>query len=618
LKNAFVIVTLCTGLSACTVMPFFQQEAAVSAPPAQAAEPAPPPAPAPAPAEAAAGAVTTPPADPIKAAIAELAAAPQQDQLPGVALSSDLFFQITSAEMEFKAGRWQSAYATLMRAAQQTRDPRIAQRAVEIALAVKQGPEALTAIRLWRELAPHSEEATQYFLGFMVLGDQMAEAEPVFAERLKNTPPAGRGIAMLQMQQFLSRAKDKAAALALLERVLAPYGEVPEAHLVLAQAAFAAADGARAKQEAQRALQLAPDSELALLTLAQVTPDAAADLVTTFLATHPGAREVRSAYVRMLIEQKRFAPAREQFRILLKDQPEHLGTLYALGIVSMQLDDNKAAEGYFKQFLAVLAAHPDEERDASKVLMILSQLAEERGDKAGALQWLDKVDESEPQAYFSARIRRAQLMAKHGDLDGARRSLTELKSEDAGEQGRVAQADAQLLRDAGQHAAALAALEAALKRFPDHIGLLYDFALEAERAQRFDQMEKSLRRVIELEPDNYQAYNALGYSLAERNVRLPEAQTLIGQALKMAPDDPFIIDSMAWVEFRLGHLEQAEEMLRRAYGLRADPDIAVHLGEVLWQKGDRAGAHKLWREARAKDPKNDTLKSTLARLNVHL
>jgi len=616
LKNAFVIVTLCTGLSACNVMPFFQQEAAVSAPPAQAAEPAPPPAPA----EATAGAVTAPAADPIKAAIAELAAAPQQDQLPGVALSSDLFFQITSAEMEFKAGRWQSAYVTLMRAAQQTRDPRIAQRAVEIALAVKQGPEALAAIRLWRDLAPHSEEATQYYLGFMVLGDQMAEAEPVFVERLKNTPPAGRGVAMLQMQQFLSRAKDKAAALALLERVLAPYGEVQEAHLVLAQAAFATGDGARAKQEAQRALQLAPDSELALLTLAQVTPDAAAatSLVTTFLAAHPGAREVRSAYVRMLVEQKRFAPAREQFRILLKDQPEHLGTLYALGIVSMQLDDSKAAEGYFKQFLAVLAAHPDEERDASKVLMILSQIAEERGDKTGALQWLDKVDESEPRAYFSARIRRAQLVAKHGDLDGARRSLAELKSEDADEQGRVAQADAQLLRDAGQNAAALAALEGALKRFPDHIGLLYDFALAAEKASRFDEMEKSLRRLIELEPDNHQAYNALGYSLAERNVRLAEAQTLIGQALKMAPDDPFIIDSMAWVEFRLGHLEPAEAMLRRAYGLRADPDIAVHLGEVLWQKGDRAGAHKLWREARAKDPKNETLKSTLARLNVHL
>jgi tetratricopeptide (TPR) repeat protein len=594
------------------MMPFFQQEAAVSTPPAKAAEPAP------APVEA--GAVTAPPADPIKAAIAELAAAPQQDQLPGVALSSDLFFQITSAEMEFKAGRWQSAYATLMRAAQQTRDPRIAQRAVEIALAVKQGPEALAAIRLWRELAPHSEEATQYYLGFMVLGDQMAEAEPVFVERLKNTPPAGRGVAMLQMQQFLSRAKDKAAALALLERVLAPYAGVQEAHLVLAQAAFAAGDGARAKQEAQRALQLGPDSELALLTLAQVTPDAAAAtaLVTTFLAAHPGAREVRSAYVRMLVEQKRFAPAREQFRILLKDQPEHLGTLYALGVVSMQLDDNKAAEGYFKQFLAVLAAHPDEERDASKVLMILSQLAEERGDKAGALQWLDKVDESEPRAYFSARIRRAQLVAKHGDLAGARHSLTELKSEDPDEQGRVAQADAQLLRDAGQHAAALAALEAALKRFPDHIGLLYDFALAAERARRFEEMEKSLRRIIELEPDNHQAYNALGYSLAERNVRLAEAQTLIGQALKMAPDDPFIIDSMAWVEFRLGHLEQAEAMLRRAYGLRPDPDIAVHLGEVLWQKGDRAGAHKLWREARAKDPKNDTLKSTLARLNVQL
>jgi tetratricopeptide (TPR) repeat protein len=603
LKNAFVIVTLCAALSACAWMQPLPDEAAVPAAPSAASAAA---------AEAIAEAL----------AEAEQARAPQRprDELPSVQLSSDLFYQLTSAELEFKAGRWQGAYTTLMKAAQQTRDPRIAQRAVEMALAAKRGEEALAAIRLWRELAPHSEEATEYFLGFMVLGDQIEQAEPVFSERLKNAPPALRGTAIFQMQQYVTRAKDKAAAFALLERVLAPYLDAQEAHLVLAQGAYASGNGARAMQEAQQALQIKPDSELALLTLAQVTPDAKAtsDLLTGFLARHPGAREVRGAYVRMLIDQKRYQAAREQFRILLKAEPDNATTLYALGIMSMQLDDSKAAEAYFKRFLAVLAAHPDDERDSSRVLMMLSQIAEERGDFKGAMEWLDKIGGSDPQPYFSARIRRAQLQARHGDLEGARKQLAELKSEDPDEQARVLQADAALLRGSGDGKAMYAALESALRRFPDHAGLLYDFALEADRMGQHELMEASLRRVIARDPANYHAYNALGYAFAERNVRLPEAQALIEQAMKMAPDDPFIMDSMGWVQFRLGHLGEAEDMLRRAYALRADPEIAVHLGEVLWQKGDQAGARKLWREARAKDPKNDALKSTLARLNLSL
>ena len=284
LKNAFVIVTLCAALSACAWMQPLPDEAAVSAPPSAASVAA----------NAAASAAA---AEAIDEALAGTggARAPQPllDELPSVQLSSDLFYQLTSAELEFKAGRWQGPYTTLMKAAQQTRDPRIAQRAVEMALAAKQGAEALAAIRLWRELAPHSEEATEYFLGFMVLGDQMEQAEPVFSERLKNAAPALRGTAIFQMQQYLTRAKDKAAAFAMAERVLAPYvttADALEAHLVLAQGAYAAGDNGRATQEAQQALKIKPDSELALLTLAQVTPDAkaASDLLTGFLADQLG------------------------------------------------------------------------------------------------------------------------------------------------------------------------------------------------------------------------------------------------------------------------------------------------------------------------------------------
>lgn len=548
----------------------------------------------------------------------EVAAADQA--LPNVELTGDLLYKLTRAELEFKVGQWQSAYVTLMSVAQQTRDPRIAQRAAEMALAVKQGGEALAAIRLWRSLAPDSEQASQYFLAFAVLGDSLDEAEQVFGKNLREAAPAARPLLMFQMQQVLSRAKDKTASFALLERVLMPYLDTQEAHLVLAQGAFASGDGARAVREARQALALKPDSELAILMLAQVRADVAAatDLLAGFLETHPEAREVRAAYARILIEQKQYAPARQQFLMLLKDQPENLATLYALGVMSMQIEDVPAAEAYFKQFLAVQQQRPVDKRETAKVLLVLSQIAEERRDVDSALAWLEKVDASDGPAFFNASIRRVQLLARRGDPDGARTLLSSLQSEDAGEQVRIVLTEAQLLRDAGQGEASYTVLENGVKRFPDSADLLYDFALAAEKLKRFDVMEASLRRVIAQAPDNHHAYNALGYAFAEHNIRLPEAHALITQALALAPSDPFIMDSMGWVEFRMGNLDQAEQLLRRAHALRSDAEIALHLGEVLWQKGEQADAWVLWRAVHAKDPDSVALKDMLLRLNLSL
>ena len=588
MKNAFAIVTLSVLMSACAVAPRVPAEAA--APPAPEPE-------APAPASAAA-----------------------EEALPGVELTSDMLYKLTKAELEFKRGQWQGPYMTMMALAQQTRDPRLAKRAAEMALTAKQGGEALAAIRLWRGLAPHSEEAVQYFLGFAVVNDDLSEAEQIFAQRLQAAKPAARGLAMFQMQQFLLRAKDKAAAYALTERVLAPYGEMLEAHLILAQSAFANNDSERARAEAATALRLRPDSELAVLTQAQVAPDmdSAVQILTGFLAQHAGAREVRAAYARILVDNKQYDEARKQFLLLLKEQPDNLATLYALGVTAMQSQDLAGAEDYFKRFIAVLGEHPGDERDPSKVLMILSQLAEERGDFDGAAVWLEKVESNDSRVYLTARLKRAQLTARKGEVDEARKQLEALQTADPVEQAQIIQTDAQILRDAGDSRTAFVVLQNALKRFPENADLLYDFALAAEKLGELDVMEKSLRQVIDSAPDNHHALNALGYSLAERNVRLTEAYALIDKALKMAPGDPFIMDSMGWVQFRLGHLAEAEEMLRRAYALRNDPEIAVHLGEVLWVKGDQTGARKMWSEAKAKDPKNDALKSTLARLNQSL
>ncbi|MET0982091.1 MAG: tetratricopeptide repeat protein [Telluria sp.] len=544
----------------------------------------------------------------------------ERARLPKVALTSALLNQLLRAEFGFRNGDWQGPYLTMLSLAQQTRDPRLARRAAEMALAARQPEDTLAAVRQWRQLDPQSDEATQYYLGMVILSDNIADAEDIFRKRLEGTPPDARGIVLYQVQQLLSRAKDKEAAGAMLERLVAPYRNTVEGHVVLAQGLIVKGDKAGAQREAQAALALAPASEVAVLTLAQASDNEAQvrGILTNFIAAHPNAREVRAAYARMLVNDKRFEEARTEFLLLDKQQPDNVTTLYALGVLSTQLNDPSGAERYFTRFVDVLGRNPNDERDPSKALLILSQLAEERGDLKAAVDWLDKLPEGDEKAVFGVQLRRAQLLGKGGDVPAARRLLTSLKPADPAAQAQVAAAEAQVLRDAGQLEQAFTLMQAAAKRFPKNPDLLYDFALLAEKTGHLDVMEATLREVMRLAPDNHHAYNALGYSLAERNVRLEEARALIEKALSMAPEDPFIMDSMGWVLYRLGNLDAAEAHLRRAYGLRRDPEIAVHLGEVLWQKGMQADARNLWREARAKDPQNVTLRSTLARLGQSL
>jgi Flp pilus assembly protein TadD len=604
LKNALFIVTFSSLLAACASPVKVSDVAATPVKPAMAA---------------------ASPADAVAAASSELAAAleaptvsPTVDPLPNVALSDELLFKLLTAEIAYQRGEWQTAYVTTFVVAQQTRDPRIARRAAEMAIGAKQNGEALAAVRLWHDLEPHSEEAAQYLLGFIVLSDELDSAEPMFAQRLAEARPMTRGLMLLQIQRMLTRARDKADAFSLLERLVAPYLNTAEAHIALAQGAWVKADAARAINEARIAVTLNPMSELAILTLSQVVPDKdeAGRVLTNFLKAHPESREVRLAHARLQIDQKQYAKARAEFEALLKLQPDDLSSLYALGVLASQSNDAKSAEKYLSSYVKALGENPDDERDPTQALLILAQIAEERKDIPAALSWLEQIEGGE--SFIPAQIRRAQLMHKQGDLNGGLNLLHELKPDAEREKVQLIVAEGNLLQDAGRATDGMAVMEFGLARFPNEPDLLYDFAMMAEKNSRFELMETTLRRLIKLAPKNQHAYNALGYSLAERNIRLPEAFELIETALSITPDDAFILDSMGWVQFRLGRLKEAEDALRRAYQLRPDAEIAVHLGEVLWVKGEKDKAHKMWRDATDKDPQNDTLKNTLARLNVSL
>ena len=484
MKNAFAIVTLSSLLTACAVAP--QQQLATSSNAAdsdrfgqvQTKD------------EAGAGTPAEPELDDEEQAAK--ARADEEAKLPKVELTATMLQQLLKAEFAFRNGDWQGPYLTMLSLAQQTQDPRLARRAAEMAVAAKQADDTLAAVRLWYRLDPQSEEATQYYVGMVVTSDNIAELEPVFAARLRDAPANRRGVLMFQIQQLLGRAKDKEASIAMLERLIGPYSGTMEAHIVRAQVALVRGDKDKARVEAQAALALRPNSEISVLMLAQVTEgdEAVMRLLDGFLQKYPEAREVRAAQARVLVNRKEYPRARQEFERLLKDQPDNAAHLYALGILATQMNDAPGAEGYFTRFVDVLGRNPEDERDPSRALLILSQLAEERGDVAGALQWLDKVPEgTDPQTLFNTQLRRAQLVAKQGDLDGARRLLTGLKPSEPARQAQIAAAEAQLLRDANQLQEAYVLMEAATKRFPKNPDLLYDFALLDEKLGRVDVME---------------------------------------------------------------------------------------------------------------------------------
>ncbi len=542
------------------------------------------------------------------------------ESLPNIAVTEQLIQKYLSAELSFQRGDKFAAYSTMMSLARSLRDPRLARRGLEFAIAGSLGGEALKAARLWREITPQSEEATQAVVGLLISSGRIDEVKTVLAQQLAASSPEALPNTIALLQRQLARVQDRNRAYSLLRELLEPYGDVLDARLTLAQAAMVAGDRATALNEARAALAKHPSSDLAALVLAQIIEDRAESVqsLVTFLQKNPKSREARLAYARTLIEQNKVAEAKEQFAQLLTHHPDDRTTLYALGLMAAQAGEMREAENYLSKYIQTLGDQPDRERDSTQALLVLAQIAEDKNDTAAALKWLEKIEPDNQGSYISATLRRAMLLAKIKDPEAARALLQQAEVRNDDDRAKLIVGEAQLLRDAGRLDDALRMVADALELNKNNIDLLYEHAMLAERAKQFDLMERELRKLIKVAPDNQHAYNALGYSFADRNVRLQEAFDLISKANQIAPNDPYILDSLGWVEFRLGRLEQALKTLQRAYEIKADAEIAAHLGEVMWKMGRQDEAKKLWRTANDKDPKNETLRATLQRLQIKL
>jgi tetratricopeptide (TPR) repeat protein len=550
--------------------------------------------------------------------------------LPDVDLTGALLYQIMAAELALQRGEAGAAFATYLSVARQTRDARIARRAAEIAVAGRAGPQALEATALWRELAPESREARQAHALLLAGSGRLSEAEPLFAAGLRESQQPAAELA--QIQRALARADDRAAAFATVERLAGPLLAQPalaaEVELTLAAAAHQAGLPERAVQAARAALALRPDDQRTVLAVAQLLsrPQGKDDpagraqalkLLAESLAREPRALDVRLTYARLLLADGQRAAAVTQFEQALVQDAENPDALFALGVLA--LDDRpprKRSRGYFETYLQVLEKTASTAHDPDPAYLNLARIAEDERRFDEALKWLAQVDDG-PQA-FGARLRQAIVLAKMQRLDEARKLIADTPPESDEQRQQLTLADAQVLREARRFEESYQLLARALERSPEDTALLYDAAMAAERIDRVDEMERLLRRLMQLKPDDPHAYNALGYTFADRNQRLPEAYELVDRALKLAPEDAHIIDSLGWVYFRMGNFARARELLERAFALRPEAEIGAHLGEVLWAMGDRDAARRIWRQVRADEPDNETLSATLARLQVRL
>ena len=574
---------------------------------------------------------------------AQPAAAAAESAVVNSSLDSPLFQQLLLAEIEARRGQTGEAFERVLDAARRTRDDQLFRRAVEIAMQARAGDQALAAARSWRLAQPRSAEAVRAQLQVLAALNRVPElAEPLRA-LLALTPEFERGALIAALPRFLQRAPDRRQAAQLVDGVLKSYQQQPAtrmAALVATGRAWAAADDldqalARAR-EAQVAEPQSPGAALLALDLMQRRPEAE-DIVRAHLSGPAVEPALRLAYARSLMASQRLVDAAAQLEQVRQDKPELAPPYLTLGALRLEMRQPQAAEAALQRFLQLTEADAKADAKSSEApaaeaddddgdngpaqtrvqaWLMLAQAAEQRGDFAAAEAWLGKIED--PRRALDVQTQRAKLLARQGKLAEAREAVRLAPEREAGDARAKLVAEASVLREVKRWGDAFEVLGDAAKRFPDDPDLLYEQAMVAEKMDRTDEMERLLRRVIALKPDNAHAHNALGYSLADRSQRLPEARALIRRALELSPGDPFITDSLGWVEYRLGNLPEALRLLRQAYAARPDVEIGAHLGEVLWAGGQRDEARGIWAESKGRDAANDVLRETLARLKVEL
>lgn len=517
-------------------------------------------------------------------------------------MSADALYTLLVAELAGQRGEIDIALDNYMRLTRAIPDPQIAERAARVAAYAQRGPETMEAAERWVQLQPRNLEARQLLAGELLRAGRRDEAL-VQLDYILNSAAGEPAERMWAVANLLSREQDKKAAVEVMETLIDQHGRTPESLFAYALLAIRAEQMDKAREAMDQVAELKPTNEgvaIAYIGVLQKQGEtkAAIEWLESVLKKHPEQQNMRLIYARLLADDKQYDGAYREFKALEKQQPANADVKYALGLLELQRQNSRKARPYFEQ-LVKMGEHADEGR------FYLGQIAESEKDDALARKWFEEVKEGELR--LESRLRVALMLARQGKAGEAQKYLQGITPESEAERIRLIRAEGEILADAGQLQAAMDVYDRALKDSYDS-ELLYTRAMLAEKMNRLEIVERDLRQLLERDPDNSQALNALGYTLADRTTRYEEAYALIKRALELAPNDFYILDSMGWVLFKQGKLDEALNYLGQARAQRDDPEVVAHMVEVLVAKGERNQARQLLAEALKSHPEDERLK----------
>ena len=536
------------------------------------------------------------------------------------ALDAVMFYQLLLGELNVREGSPGAGFSLILDAARKSRDPALFQRAVDIALQARSGEAALQAAQTWKRELPNAREPNRYTLQILLALNRIEDAGPALALSIDELPEDEKQGAIVSIPRVFASVNDKALAARVVEKALSrsltqknlratawtTIGRMHREAQLLPQAVDAALQARASDPQAQGPLILG----LSLLPTGSVEIRRMLDEAMQ----GPVAPDLRLGYARSLIALSATADSLGQLQRLSQEHPTFAPGWLLLGMLQVDLNQPTLARQSLTRHVALVkdSTDPDQQAGLTEALLTLSQLAQQQGELEQAGRWLNQIPASADPVRLA--IRRADLLDQQGRSEEARLVLTQVQPATPQQGRRKTLALSQWLREHQQAAQAHALLAPALSETPDDPELLTEQSLVLEKLQRHAEMETVLRQLMRTRPQDPHAYNALGYSLADRGVRLDEARNLIARAVELAPQDPFIQDSLGWVEFRRGNAPEALRILRAAWQARPDAEIAAHLGEVLWSQGQREEAGKIWREGLMLKPNNETLQETIKRL----
>jgi len=520
----------------------------------------------------------------------------------------EFVYKFLLAEIAAQRGDLNSAGHIYLDLAKLTKDLSIARRATDIAGFARNGRLAMDSAQVWSELDQNSIEARQILAELFIASGNLAKAKPLIEKLLQKEQTRADGF--LYLNGLLAKVENKKNALRFIVNVAKPYPKLAEAHFSIAHAAFFAGDKKLAQKELNIVNSLRPDWQTAALfqgfILSQEWPEKAVEFYRNYLEKYPDANEVRLEYAKVLTSLKKFELAKQEFLKLVNGSLASPEISLTVALLAVELEDSKLAEEYLNQSLERGYNQPD------KIYLYLARIHDERGEAKKAISYLDKVASGE--FFMDAKLYAAEIISKSQSVDDAVNSLDQYKNLNEQEKLKFLQAKTALYfnNNRAQDAWTLMAKEEEnFKIVPE---FKFDYALLAEKMGNTLLMEQLLKEAIKLKPDYALAYNALGYSYADRNIKLQEAKKYIEIALSIQPNNHYILDSMGWVYFRLGDLDIAYQFVKKAYDIKADPEIAAHLGEILWKQGKQVEAKRIWNESLTINPSNTVLVETSQRL----